>query len=106
MGRSLPDRHAGNIEARAVDAVIGGHVERAPVVVAPGEIGAVAGNAQAPAQAPGGVDDVDAAGPRAIDVALLVAFHAVGDARLGASKLMEDAAVAHAAVGIDVEGAD
>ena len=49
---------------------------------------------------------MDAARAGAVDVALLVALHAVGDAGLGAGEGVEDAAVAHAAIGIDVEGAD
>src|SRR4029453_7814369 len=102
----LADRDAGNLQSCAEDEVVGRHVERAPVVVAPGQIGGVAGNAQPPDQLAVPVDDVDAAGTGAVDVALLVALHAIGDAGLAASQRVEDTAVAYAAVAIDLEGAD
>src|SRR5262245_18724232 len=102
----LPDRDAGNLQPRAEHEVIGRDVERAPVVVAPGQIGGVAGNAQPSDQLAVAVDDMDAAWPGTVDVALLVALHAVGDAGLAAGQRVEDAAVAQAAVAIDVEGAD
>src|SRR5262245_56041971 len=102
----LPDRDAGNLQSRAEDEVVGRDVERAPVVIAPGQIGGVAGNAQPSDQLSVPVDDVDAAGTGAVDVALPVALHAVGDAGLAAGERVEDAAVTHAAVAIDVEGAD
>src|SRR5262245_58251836 len=66
----------------------------------------MAWNAQPADQPAVRVDDVDAAGTGAVDIAFLVALHAVGDAGLAAGELMEDAAVAYAAVALDVEGAD
>src|SRR5262245_55691116 len=102
----LPDRDARNLQSRAEDEVVGGNVERAPVVIAPGQIGGMAGNAQPSDQLSVRVDDVDAAGTSAIHVALPVALHAVGDAGLAAGQGVKDAAIAHAAIGIDVEGAD
>src|SRR5262245_18805138 len=107
MTRSLlPDRDAGNFQSRAEDEMVGRDVERTPVVIAPGQIGGMAGNAQPSDQLAVRVDDVDAAGTGAVDVPLPVALHAVGDAGLAAGQGVEDAAVAHAAVGLDVEGAD
>src|SRR5262245_43694106 len=102
----LPDRDAGNLQPGAEDEVIGRDVERAPVLAAPGQIGGVAWNAQPSDQLAVAVDDVDAAWSGTVDVALLVALHAVGDAGLAAGQRVEDTAVAHAAVAIDVEGAD
>src|SRR5262245_30240433 len=102
----LPDRDAGNLQSRAEDEVVGRDVERAPVVIAPGQIGGMAGNAKPSDQLSVRVDDVDAAGTGAIHVALLVALHAVGDAGLAAGQGVKDAAVAYATVGLHVEGAD
>src|SRR5262245_2459873 len=102
----LPDRDAGNLQPRAEDEVIGRDVERAPVLVAPRQIGGAAWNAQPSDQLAVAVDDMDAAWSGTVDVALLVAFHAVGDASLAAGQRVKDTAVAYAAVAIDVEGAD
>src|SRR3981081_1198584 len=104
--RRLPHRHAGNSHPRAEDEVVAGHVERAPVVIPPGQIRGMAGNTQPSDEFAVRVHDMDAAGAGAVDIALLVALHAVGDAGFGTDERMKDAAVAHAAVGIDVEGAD
>src|SRR5262245_10052512 len=91
----LPDWHAGNVETGAIDRVVRRHVQRAPVVVAPGDVGGVtARDQQAAKQFAAGVDDVHAARPGAVDIALDVALHAVGDAGLAAGELVEDAAVA------------
>src|SRR5262245_45174124 len=107
MARSLlPDRDAGNLQSRAEDEMVGRDVEGAPVVIAPGQIGGMAGNAQPSDQLSVRVADVDAAGTGAVDVALLIALHAVGDAGLAAGQRVKDAAVTHAAIAIDVEGAD
>src|SRR5262249_59300664 len=67
----LPDRDAGNVETGAKDAVIGRVVERAPVVIAPGEIGAVARDAQPAEQPPAWIDHVNAARAGAIDLPFL-----------------------------------
>ena len=64
------------------------------------------GISRRPKQLAARVNDVDAARAGAVDVALLVAFHAVGDAGLAAGELVKQAAVADAAVGRDVEGAN
>src|SRR5262249_39157302 len=64
----LPDRHAGDVETRAKHRVISHHVERAPIVIAPSDIGGVpAGNEQAPEQLATRVDDVHPARPSAVD---------------------------------------
>src|SRR3974390_854489 len=89
-----------------MDAVIGGEIERAPIVIAPGQVGAVARHAQAAEQVSAGVDHMNAARARAIDIALAVAFLAVGDPRLGAAQLVKGTTVSYTAVGVDVEGAD
>src|SRR5262249_2420211 len=73
------------------------------VVVAPGQIGGVAGNTQPPDQLAIAVGDVDASWSGTVDVALLVALHAVGDAGLPAGQRVDDPAVAHPALAIDVE---
>ena len=64
------------------------------------------GNEQPAEQFAARIDDVHAARAGAVDVALLVALHAVGDAGFAAGELVKQAAVADAAVGRDVEGAD
>src|SRR5262245_65035675 len=104
MARSLlPDRDAGNLQSRAEDEMVGRDVEGAPVVIAPGQIGGMAGNAQPSDQLSAGVDDVDAAGTGAVDVALLVALHAVGAPGLARGQCVEDATLGHAAVAGGVE---
>src|SRR5262249_49296626 len=101
----LPDRHTGNVEACTKHGVICCHVERAPIVVAPGDVGGVPSGDEQPAEeGTARIDDVHAAGPGAIDIALLVAFHPVGPSRFAARGLMEQAAFADAAVRRNVEG--
>src|SRR5262249_31117084 len=103
----LPDRHAGNVEAGAENPEIGRHVERAPIIVAPRAVGGGAPRGQQPAQQPGGPGaGMHAARPGAVDVALPVALHAVGHPGLAAGELVEQAAVADAAIRRDVKGAD
>src|SRR5438128_4984253 len=68
----LPDRDARHVRARAEHGAVGGDVERAPVRVAPGYVGAVVRNADAAEELAVGAYDVDAAGPGAIDVAFAI----------------------------------
>src|SRR5262249_51856610 len=103
----LPDRDAGNVEAGAKHRVIGRHVERAPIIVAPRDVGGVPARDQQPAeQLAAGIDDMHAARSGAVDVTLAVALHAVGDAGLATGELVEQTAVADAAIGRNLEGAD
>src|SRR5215472_627783 len=103
----LPDRHPGNVEACTKHGVIRCHIERAPIVVAPGDVGGVPARDEQPAeQCTLWIDDVHAAGPGAIDIALLVALHPVGHSRFAAGELMEKAAFADAAIRRNVEGTD
>src|SRR5262249_38069815 len=86
----LPDRHAGDVETRAKHRVISHHAERAPIVIAPSDVGGVpTGNEQAAEQLATRVDHMHPAGPGAVDVAFAVALHAIGDARLAAGELVE-----------------
>src|SRR5262249_16878459 len=103
----LPDRHAGDVQPRAEHRVIRGHVERAPIVVAPREVGGwPTGNEQPAEHLAGGIEDMDTTRPGAVDVPLAVALHAVGHAGLAACELMEQPSIADAAVRRNVEGAD
>src|SRR5262249_43818963 len=103
----LPDWDAWNVEAGAKHRVIGRHIERAPIIVAPRDVGGVSARDQQPAeQLAAGIDDMHAARSGAVDVTLAVALHAVGDAGLATGELVEQTAVADAAIGRNVEGAD
>src|SRR5262249_31109556 len=103
----LPDWNAWNFQARAEHRVIRRHIERAPIVIAPRDVGRMATrDEQPPEQFSAGIDDVHATRSGAIDVSLAVALHAVGDAGFAAGQLMEQAAVGHAAVGRNVERGD
>src|SRR5882672_4107170 len=84
-----PHRHARDVHARAEHRAVGGDVKRAPVGVAPGHVGAVIRDADAAEELSVRADDVEAARPGAVDVALDVDLHAVGDAGLAARELVK-----------------
>src|SRR5712692_9677633 len=103
---ALPDCDARQVHARAEHRAVSGDVERAPVGVAPGHVGAVIRDADAAEELSVGADHVDAARAGAIDVAFAVHLHAVGDAGLASGELVEEALRPAAAVGPHVVGAD
>src|SRR5215475_6972568 len=101
-----PDCNAGNVQPRAHDRMVGGHEQRAPIVAAPGQVGAMAGEKEAAQERAALVHDMNAARAGAVDVVADVDLHAVGDAGLVAGQLVEQAARTDAAIRADVEGAD
>src|SRR5713226_7895145 len=102
----LPDRDARHVHARAEHRAVGGDVERAPVRVAPGHVGAVVRDADSAEELPVGTDHVNAAGTGAVDVAFAIDLHAVGDAGLASGELVKQALRPAAAVGPHVVGSD
>src|SRR5262249_3883190 len=102
----LRDRDARNTQPGAQHAMVGGDIERAPILVAPGQVRAMAGDEHAAKELAALVHDMDAARAGAVDVILLVDLHAIGDARLVAGELVNQAAGTDAAVVVDVESAD
>src|SRR5512146_316719 len=103
---SLPHRYTGNLHPRAVNRVVGCHIERAPVLIAPGEVRAVPWNFQSPEKPALRVDHVHAARSRAVHVAVDVDLHAVSHAGLGTAQLVEQTAGPDASVGVHVERAN
>src|SRR6266849_7574710 len=95
---SLPDRDSRHVHAGAEHRAVGGDVERAPVRVAPGHVGAVVRDADAAEELPVGTYHVNAAGTGAVDVAFAIDLHAVGDARFAAGELVKQALRPAAAV--------
>ena len=85
-----------------------GHVQRAEVGAAPGQISDQFGHTNLTQQIAIRRIDPDAARRRHPDIALLIAFHAVGLARLKlrADAVGEDAGVGDRAVGFDIEDPD
>src|SRR5690606_11702887 len=82
-------------------------VQRRPVGIAEGDVGRmVARCLDAYDRLARRVVHPDSAGRRAPDVALHVAFHAVGNAAFGARIAVEDARAAHRTVGVHVIGSD
>src|SRR5216684_4303562 len=59
---ALPDRDARNVHAGAEHRAVSGNVERAPVGVAPGHVGAVVRDADAAEELAVGTDHVNSAG--------------------------------------------
>src|SRR6266699_7282207 len=94
----LPNRHARHVHASAEHRGVGRDVERAPVGVAPGHVGAMVGDADTAEELSVGSDHVYAAGTGAIDVAFVVHLHAVGDSRLASGELVKEALRSTAAV--------
>src|SRR3954470_15695782 len=68
LDSSLPDLHAGHADAQAVKRVVGGDVERAPVVVAERHVRAMVRDEESAEELSVRADDVDAGGAGAIDV--------------------------------------
>src|SRR5882672_5655179 len=107
IASSSPRRYAGDVQPRADHGTDHGDIERAPVVVAPGDVGRmVPRRLDAGQHLAGGIVDVDAARAGAIDVALNVTLHTVGNATLGADVLIKQPPLAEYAVGPDVVDAD
>src|SRR5262249_34363411 len=102
----LRDWDARNAQPGPQHAMVGRDVEGAPIIIAPGKIGAMAGDEQAAEKLAALVHDMDAARPGAIDVVFLINLHAVGDARLVAGELVKQPSGPDATVLVDVEGAD
>src|SRR5262245_29825046 len=106
---SLPggNREARNLHADRAQVIAAGEVECPPVVAPEREVGGGRGSVNdAPEFLAPGVHDPDAPGTAAIDVALDVYLHAVGDAGLGAAQVGEDAVrvPGQGAVGQEIEG--
>src|SRR6266567_1109607 len=68
---------AGDVEVDAVNAAAGGDVQRFAVLAGPGDVRGLFGNENGPQRLAVGREDPYAAGASAVDVALLVHFHAV-----------------------------
>src|SRR5439155_5545468 len=97
--RRLPDRDARHVHARAKHRGVGRDVERAPVGVAPGHVGAMVRDADTAEELSVGSDHVYAAGTGAVDVAFAVHLHAVGDSGLAPGELVKQALRAATSVG-------
>src|ERR1700681_2608199 len=68
-----------NARAQPVQRRGRGHEERAEVTAAPGKVGRTFGQADHPEAFGVRAEDMDPTGARAIDVALAVGFHAIGN---------------------------
>src|SRR5688500_5473833 len=103
----LLDRHAGYVDAHLEHLRKGRHIERLPVIVTPGEVGAMMSRDLDPADE-GAVrlEDVDSAGAGRVDRAFDVDLDPIADAGLGTGELVEYAARAERAVGAHIVDAD